>query len=81
MLVSLPSVMFPDKLAGVALLLISAPPELIPVPLSVSGSAPTVRPLRSKTAPLVVVVTPAVVPSAVAFPNFSVPALIVVNPV
>ena len=80
MLLALASVMLPDKLAAVPLLLMSAPPELMPVPLSVTASAPIVWPFRSNTAPLETVVPLAVLPSAVALPSCSVPALTVVAP-
>ena len=60
----------------------SAPPELIPVPLSVSTLVPViVVPFKSSTAPLVSDTVLALPPSAVAFPTFNVPALIVVPPV
>ena len=64
------------------LLLITAPPLEIPVPLIVNASAfVIVWPLRSRTAPEVIVVPAAVVPKAVALPSLSVPALMVVAPV
>ncbi len=53
--------------------MISAPPLLIPVPLIVTASAPMAWPLRSRTAPELIVVAPAVVPSAEALPSFSRP--------
>ncbi len=78
---SLPRVIAPVKLAAVALLLVNAPARPIPVPLSVTASATPVCPFRSSAAPVpVTVVTPPVVPSPAASPSFTVPALIVVAP-
>ena len=67
--------------------MVSAPPLLTPVPLSVSASAvPKVNPLRSSAAPVAATRVPLlVVPKGVfvALPapsSFKVPALIVVSP-
>lgn len=65
----------PLRLAAVPLLLSSA--EVL---LKVIVSAPMLCPLRSKVPPLRVV-PPVVDPSALAFPSFSRPALILVVPV
>lgn len=70
----------PLKLDAPAPELTKAPALEIPVPLIVTASAPIVRPLRSKAAPELTVVPPAVVPNAELSPSFTVPALIVVVP-
>lgn len=70
----------PLRLAAPAPELTKAPALEIPVPLRLTASAPTVRPFRSKTAPELTVVPPAVDPSAESCPNFTVPALTVVVP-
>ena len=65
----------------VPVLLISAPPLLMPVPLIVTEALFTVWPFRSSTAPVPVTLTaPVVRPSAVAWPSFKVPADTVVFP-
>ena len=63
--------------AAVALLLMSAPPLLMPLPEIVSA-LPMLWPNRSSTAPELTVA--AAVPSATALPSLSVPALTVVPP-
>ena len=66
-------------LAAVLELLIKAPPDEMPVPLSMIGLLIPVVPFKSRTAPLVIVAVPVVVfwrppkPSAVEFPICSVP--------
>jgi hypothetical protein len=63
----------------VALLLIKAPPLLMPVPLSVKALVfATVWPLRSSTAPLLTPTAPLPLPNAVALAILNVPAEIVV---
>ena len=82
MLLSLPRVIGPERLAAPAALLTSAPPAEMPVPFRVTGSAPMACPFKSRTAPFpATVVPPAVVPKAAALPSLSVPALINVAPV
>ena len=62
------------------LLLNSAPPLAMPVPLSVSTPVLVMPwPLRSSAAPLLTIIAP--VPNAVALPALSTPALTVVTPV
>ena len=69
-----------------ATLLVSAPAAAIPVPFKVSASAvPSVNPFRSRAAPEMTEVAPAVVPSGVFVlppdaPSLRVPALMVVKP-
>ncbi len=77
---ALPSVTIPDKLAAEALLFSKAPPLLTPVPLIVTASPTTVCPFRSNAPPLATVVPASVVPSPRAFPSFTVPTLIAVAP-
>jgi hypothetical protein len=59
----------------------TAPAEDAPVPEIVNGSADVTAPAISNVAPELTVVAPAVVPNAVAFEIFTVPAEIVVAPV
>ena len=68
--------------AAVALLLLSAPPLLMPVPFKVKALVlVSVRPFRSSTAPAATDTAPAEVPKAVAEPRRRVPALMLVLPV
>lgn len=63
-------------------LLIRAPPESMPVPLSVRAFVLAIAmPFRSSTAPLVTETAEAEVPNADTWPTFKMPALIVVPPV
>ena len=81
MVVASARVILPTYVAAAVLLLRSAPPELMPVPFSVSAFAlPRLVPLRSRAAPADTVTPPLLAPSAVAFPSFSVPAPIIVPP-
>lgn len=81
--------MVPLKLEAVVELLIMAPPPLMPVPLGTMGSTEKevrLKPLKSKTASLLMVVAPADVPkgpllAVLETPSFNVPALMVVAPV
>ena len=76
------SVIGPGKLPAVAEEFNSTPPELMPVPEMVSGSAEAYAwPFKSKAAPLETTVAPATVPNAVVEPSLSVPAEIVAAPV
>ena len=64
----------------VALLLVKAPPLLMPMPFSVKALLPVmVVPFKSSAAPEATVTAP--VPSAVGLPIFNVPALTDVVPV
>ena len=89
-LLVLPRVINPAIVEPVDELFIKAPPLVIPVPFNVIGSLAELvneYPLRSRTAPAVTDVVPAVVPRGPAVdnaedtPSFNVPALIVVPPV
>ena len=78
---ALPKVNNPAYVAPVLLLLIIAPPLLIPVPFTVRTLVLViVIPLRSKTAPEVIDAAPLLAPRAVALLTFKVPAEIVVPP-
>ena len=65
---------------------VTAPPStpepllLASVPLRVRASVPMVWPLTSSVAPVATVVAPTVLPSAAAWPVFTVPPLMVVAP-
>ena len=64
------------------LLLVSAPPLEMPVPLSVRALVLViVVPFKSNTAPLVTLTAPLLPPSAVALATLSVPTLTIVPPV
>ena len=60
---------------------VSAPLLPTPTPLSVTASLPIATPLMFSVAPLLTVVPPSVLPSALAFAATSVPPMIVVAPV
>ena len=79
---SLASVTKPLKLAAAELPLDNAPPpNSTPVPLSVTASAPTVWPFKSKAASIKTVVPASVVPSPLALPSITFPSVMVVKPV
>ena len=81
-LLSLPRVTLPLRLAATLLLLFtSAPADEIPVPFRINDSSAIVWPLRSSVAPVATTVLPAVEPSPKALVSFIVPLLIVVIPV
>ena len=76
-----PMVTLPAYVAAVDELLMSDPPELIPVPDNERALVfVIVLPFRSSTAPLLKVTAPVEAPKAVALPILTVPAVIVVPP-
>ncbi len=81
MLLALPSVTNPIYVPAVALLLVRAPPLLMPVPFKVSAFVfVIVVPFRSKTPPLVTLAALVFPPKAFALPIFN-RVLMVVPPV
>ena len=81
MVVAEPRVTAPAKEAAVPAEFRRAPPEERPEPSRVRASEPIAWPLRSRTAPEVTAVAPAVVPRALALASLRVPAETVTRPV
>ena len=87
MLLKLPRLIVPPKLAGPAALLIrlpsvfAAPTVVLPAPLRVSGSAPIAKPLRSRAAPALSATPPVFEPRASVFPITTLPPVMFKAPV